>query len=136
MKITEDVMNDVMPLYFANECTSDTKQIVEEYFLEHPEFEQQSRQKYKDPFAEKNIPSLVHTEEVKTLRSTRRWMRVRSFVLAFAIFFSLCPFSFYHTDDRSYFLFLEHPSEALIYVPFAVVFWGIYFGIKRKMRTG
>jgi membrane protease YdiL (CAAX protease family) len=63
-------------------------------------------------------------------------MKVRSFVLAFAIFCSLCPFSYYHTDNGSAFLFLEHPSEALIYVPFAVVFWGIYFGIKQKLRTG
>ncbi|MGD0037978.1 MAG: hypothetical protein ABSC53_11890 [Bacteroidota bacterium] len=136
MKITEEVMNDLLPLYFANECSSDTKKLVEEYFQEHPEFEQQSRQKYKDLFADKNIPSLTPTEEVKALKSTRRWMKVRSFVLAFAIFFSLCPFSYYRTDNGSAFLFLEHPSEALIYVPFAVLFWGIYFGMKRRLRTG
>jgi hypothetical protein len=136
MKITEEVMSDLLPLYFATECSSDTKMLVEEYFQEHPEFEQQSRQKYKDLFADKNIPSLTHTEEVRALKSTRRWLKVRSFVLAFAIFFSLCPFSYYHTDNGSTFLFLEHPSEALIYVSFAVVFWGVYFGIKRRMRTG
>jgi hypothetical protein len=135
MKITEEVMNDLLPLYFAAECSGDTKMLVEEYFQEHPEFEQQSRQKYKDPFAEKDVPSLTHTEEVRTLRSTRRWMKVRSFVLAFAIFFSLCPFSYYRTDNGSAFLFLEHPSEALIYVPVAIVFWGFYFGIKRRLQT-
>ena len=135
MKITEEVMNDLLPLYFAAECSGDTKMLVEEYFQEHPEFEQQSRQKYKDLFAEKDVPSLTHTEEVRTLRSTRRWMKVRSFVLAFAIFFSLCPFSYYHSDNGSAFLFLEHPSEALIYVPVAIVFWGFYFGIKRRLQT-
>ena len=128
-------MNDLMPLYFANECSSDTKQIVEEYFREHPEFEIQSRQQYKDPFSETVIPSLPRSGEVLALKSTRRWMRTRSFVLAFAIFFSLCPFSFYSSDERSYFLFLDHPSDALIYVVFAVVFWVIYFGIKRKLRA-
>jgi hypothetical protein len=108
---------------------------VEEYFQEHPEFEQPSRQKYKDPFAN-TIPALPPTEEVRALKSTRRWMKVRSFALAFAIFFSVCPFSYYHSDNGSAFLFLDHPSEALIYVPFAVVFWCIYFGMKRKLRTG
>jgi hypothetical protein len=136
MKITEEVINDLLPLFFANECSSDTKKFVEEYFQEHPEFEQQSRQNYKDPFAENNVPSLTPTEEVRTLKSTRRWMKVRSFVLAFAIFFSLCPFSYYHSDNESAFLFLEHPAEALIFVPFAMVFWVIYFGIKRRLRTG
>ena len=136
MKITEEVINDLLPLFFANECSSDTKKFVEEYFQEHPEFEQQSRQKYKDPFAENNVPSLTPTEEVRALKYTRRWMKVRSFVLAFAIFFSLCPFSYYHSDNGSAFLFLEHPSEALIFVPFAMVFWVIYFGIKRRLRTG
>jgi hypothetical protein len=135
MKITEEVMNDLLPLYFANECSSDTKKLVEEYFQEHPEFEQPSRQKYKDPFAN-TIPALPPTEEVRALKSTRRWMKVRSFALAFAIFFSVCPFSYYHSDNGSAFLFLDHPSEALIYVPFAVVFWCIYFGMKRKLRTG
>jgi hypothetical protein len=135
MKITEEVMSDLLPLYFANECSSETKKLVEEYFQQHPEFEQQSRKQYKDPFIEKDVPSLMRTEEVRALKSTRRWIKVRSFVLAFAIFFSLCPFSYYHTDNGSAFLFLEHPSEALIYVPFAVVFWSIYFGIKRKLRA-
>jgi hypothetical protein len=135
MDIPEEVINDLLPLYFANECSSETKKLVEEYFLKYPEIEQQSRQTYKDPFANTPVPSLKPTEEVRVLKSTRRWMKLRSFVLAFAIFFSLCPFSFYHTDNGSTFLFLEHPSEALIYVPFAMVFWGMYFGIKRRLRT-
>jgi hypothetical protein len=135
MKITEEVMNDLMPLYFANECSNGTKQIVEEYFREHQEFEQQSRHQYKDPFAGNIIPSLPRNEEVRALKSTRRWIKARSFVLAFAIFFSLCPFSFYRNGDTSVFLFLDRPSEALIYVPFALVFWGIYFGMKRKLRA-
>jgi hypothetical protein len=136
MKITEEVINDLLPLYFATECSSDTKKLVEEYFQEHPEFEQQSRQQYRDPFAENNVPSLSPTEEVKALKYTRRWMKTQSFVLALAVFFSLCPFSYYRSDNGSGFLFFEHPSEALIFVPFAVVFWVIYFGIKRRLRTG
>jgi len=135
MKITEEVMNDLMPLYFANECSSDTKQIVEEYFQEHPEFGQRSRRQYKDPFVGSAVPSLPQNEEVRALKSTRRWMKARSFALAFAILFSLCPFSFYSNDERTNFLFLDHPSDALIYVVFAVVFWVIYFGIRRKLRA-
>jgi hypothetical protein len=135
MKITENVMNDLLPLYFANECSDDTKKLVDEYFGEHTAYEQLVRQQYQNPFAGKNIPLLQHSEEVRALKSTRRWMKARSFVLAFAIFFSLCPFSFYSSDERSYFLFLERPMEALIFVPIALVFWGIYFGIKRKMRV-
>jgi len=135
MNITEEVISDLLPLYFAHECSSETKILVEEYFQEHQEFEQQSRQNYKDPFAN-NIPSLTPAEEVRALKSTRRWMKMRSFVIAFAIFFSLCPFSYYHTANGSAFLFLDHPTEALIYVPFAVVFWCIYFGMKRRLRTG
>jgi hypothetical protein len=136
MKITEDVLNDLLPLYFANECSSDTKKFVDDYFQEHPAFERQAQQQYKDPFVGTAVPDLPRTEEVRTLQATRRWMKARSFVVGFAIFFSLCPFSFYHTDHGSTFLFLDHPSEAWIYVPLAVMFWGVYFGIKRKLRVG
>ena len=135
MKITEEVMNDLLPLYFAHECSSDTKKVVEEYFQEHPEFEQQSRRNYKDPFAVTDVPALAPTEEVKTLKYTRRWMKARSFALAFAICLSLCPFSYFRTDHGSAFLFVEHPAAALIYGSCAVIFWCIYFGIKRRLRT-
>jgi hypothetical protein len=135
MNITEEVLNDLLPLYFVNECSSDTKKLVEEYFVNHPAFERQARQQYKNPFAGTAIPDLPHTEEVRALQSTRRWIKARSFVIGFAIFFSLCPFSFYRLGDKSTFMFLDRPSEAAMYGAIALVFWGIYFGIKRKLRV-
>ena len=38
MKITRDVIYDLLPAYFANEVTADTRVLVEEFFESDPEF--------------------------------------------------------------------------------------------------
>jgi len=112
-------MNDLLPLYFANECSSDTKKLVEEYFQEHPEFEQRSRQNTKI-----RLPILslrCHTEEVRTLKIHRRWMKC-IICHCFRHFLFTVPFSYYHSDNGSGFSSLNiHPSINLC--TFAIVCW-------------
>ena len=38
MKITRDVIYDLLPAYFANEVTADTRALIEEFFGTDPEF--------------------------------------------------------------------------------------------------
>jgi hypothetical protein len=38
VKITRDVIYDLLPAYFANEATADTRALVEEFFESDPEF--------------------------------------------------------------------------------------------------
>ena len=37
MNITKNIINDLIPLYFANECSADTRALVEEYLQQYPE---------------------------------------------------------------------------------------------------
>jgi hypothetical protein len=38
MKITRDVIYDLLPAYFANEVSADTRALIEEFFASDPEF--------------------------------------------------------------------------------------------------
>ena len=38
MKITRDVMFDLLPAYFANEVSADTRALIDEFFTSDPEF--------------------------------------------------------------------------------------------------
>ena len=38
MKITRDVIYDLLPAYFANEVSADTRALIEEFFATDPEF--------------------------------------------------------------------------------------------------
>jgi hypothetical protein len=43
MNVTRDVMTDLLPVYFSGEASEDTKQLVEIYFRENPDFERIER---------------------------------------------------------------------------------------------
>src|SRR6516164_3104145 len=43
MNITQDVVTDLLPVYFSGEASSDTKSLVEEYFRGNPDFERMAR---------------------------------------------------------------------------------------------
>ena len=135
MNITENIINDLMPAYFSGECSGDTKRIVEEYFQDHPEFALQSRKQYENPFADKSLPRLKAESEVKALKFTRRLIKIRSTILGFAIFFSLAPFSFYHSGKQNFILIADRPAEAAVYAAIGLGLWMVYFGMKRKMRV-
>ena len=39
MNLTQEVVTDLLPIYFSGEASSGTKSLVEEYFRDHPDFE-------------------------------------------------------------------------------------------------
>ena len=43
MKITREVVTDLLPIYFSGEASSGTKSLVEDYFRENPDFERMAR---------------------------------------------------------------------------------------------
>ena len=43
MNVTREVMTDLLPVYFSGEASEDTKQLVENYFRENPDFERIAR---------------------------------------------------------------------------------------------
>ena len=72
------------------------------------------------------VPSAKSLDEVRSFREARRRLRRRSWLMAFAIFFSLVPFSFVWTGGRLWWLLRDAPASAAVYAALAVVFWVIY----------
>ena len=71
MKITDDVIADLLPLYYSGECSADTKLLVEQYFRENPDFEKQARLPSKEAFPQSIPQLLVKNDEMKSLAKTR-----------------------------------------------------------------
>jgi hypothetical protein len=135
MNITKDVITDLLPLYQAGEISEDTRKLVEAYLHDHPDFAQDTKAATTTLFPKTAVVPKPNLEELSALRKAKRILRLRSTILALAIFFSLCPFSFIHTGDRSYFLFAESPQSALPYAVVAVIFWIIWVFMKRRARA-
>lgn len=134
MTITKDVIADLLPLYISDECSPDTKLLIDEYLKANPEFAMQIKQFSQNPLPN-SIPHRLNKEdEMKTLAKTQRLIKRRTWLMGFAIFCTLAPFSVLHTGEKTYWLFLESPGSASVYAVLAVIFWAGYFMTKRNLR--
>jgi hypothetical protein len=133
MNVTKDVINDLLPLYAANDCSGDTRKLVDDYLQRNPAEAEQLRRIMSAPVPGA-APSPAELDEARSLRKARRTVRRRSFLLGLAIFFSLTPFSFFVTEKQSYWLLLDAPMTALIYGALGVVCWAAYAVARYRLR--
>ncbi len=135
MNITRNIITDLLPLYYSGECSEDTKLLVEKYLQNNPDFRQQANLLSQNPFPDRIPPNLNTDDEMKSLVRTRRLLRIRSYVMASAIFCSLAPFSFFSTEEKFYWLFSYSPTSALIYGILGICLWATYWVVKRKTHN-
>lgn len=133
MNVTKDVINDLYPLYVEKECSADTRALVEEYLQRNPQHAEELRRVMSAPLPGV-VPPAKDLEEVQSLREARRRVRRRSWLLGFAIFFSLAPFSISNINGRIWWCLRDAPGTALIYATIAVFLW-ILYAVNRK-RSG
>lgn len=134
MNITKNIINDLIPLYFANECSADTRALVEEYLQHNPEQAGELRRIINTPVPGP-VPPAKNLDEVRAFRQTRRSLRRRSWLMALAIFFSLAPFSFFSADGRSWWFLRDATASALVYAAIGVGFWILYAVERSRSRS-
>jgi hypothetical protein len=130
MNVTKEVITDLFPLYVANECSKDSRALVEQYLRDNPSQAEELRRVMNTPVPG-GAAKLAGSEEVRSLREARRRVRRQSWLMGLAIFFSLVPFSFLVTGGKIYWVFRESPSTAIIYGLLGIVCWGAYFLMRR-----
>jgi hypothetical protein len=134
MTITENVVADLLPLYAAKECSADTRRVVEEYLKAHPEYAGRADALLQDPLPGSAPGPPDNDDAMKTLSRTKRLLKQRTYFMAFAIFCSLTPFSFFFSNGTVRWLLSESPISAAIYGVGALILWTGYF-ITRKQLT-
>ena len=134
MNVTKDIINDLMPLYAAHECSADSRALVEEYLQQNPRQAEELRRIMSMP-PPGAIPPARDVAESQSFREARRRLARRNGLMALAIFFSLAPFSFISTEGHVWWLLRDAPWSALVYGALAVVFWSLYFGQRRRSQS-
>src|SRR5271168_2583791 len=99
MNVTKQIIDDLIPLYAANECSGDTRALVEEYLQQNPQQAEELRRIMSTPLPGA-VPSARNLEETRSFREARRRLRRRNSLMALAIFFSLAPLSFFSDGVR------------------------------------
>ncbi len=130
MNVTKEVISDLFPLYIANECSVDSRALVEQYLRQNPGEAEQLKRVMSTSVLNRG-PELGKSEEVRALCRARSRLRRQSWLMGFAIFLSLLPFSFLFTGGKIYWVFRESPTTAIIYGLLGIVCWAAYFLIRR-----
>ncbi|RLE27118.1 MAG: hypothetical protein DRJ61_17780 [Acidobacteria bacterium] len=137
MKITRDIIMDLLPIYLSGEAGEDTRALVEAYCEHDAELGNVLKAGGEDPFGKNDTPNPIEEVEMKALRRAKKMLRTRSTVLGLAIFFSLTPFSFVFTNDQGMrWIVLEGPIwYPALYLGFALLSWTTFAIMKHRMLS-
>jgi hypothetical protein len=134
MNITKEIISDLLPLYVANECSPDTRALVEDYLQRNPQEATALRRIMSTALSETPLPA-ARLDEIGSLREARRRLRLRSGLLATAIFFSLMPLSFCFTGEKTWWMLRDAPMSALAYGILGAAGW-VAYAIERHRSRG
>lgn len=133
MNISQDVITDLLPLYFSGEASADSRALVDAFFRANPDFAKVARRSVKVEMPVTPGPEAV--VEKKSLRRVSRILRVRSTLLGLALFCTLLPFTVLVRDgDVDFFMLRDHTSFAVFIGVAAGFFWGAYFRTHWALR--
>ena len=134
MKLEREVIVDLLPAYFSGEASAATRTLVEEYFREHPDFEQSARSAGQSLESLKVAPSSVDQEREKlALERARMVTETRSSFLWLAILFSAMVFAFRIHDGKIVWIFWgANPFPGVAFSAVAVFLWIMYFYTRKR----
>jgi len=141
MKVTRDVITDLLPAYLAGEASSDTRALIEDFLRGDPEFARTVEAQKSALASRGDLPNfggadLSADHEVQTLARTRAMIKQRSWLLALAWMFTVFPFSFAYENGRLIFMLLRDvPVLAGCCWLWAAIFWALYLRMRYRLRT-
>lgn len=130
MKPDEDVILDLLPLYFSGDASAASRAMIEAYFEEHPRFAQAMRA---SQVSAPGVPGAAAPNSghaaITRVRTQLKW---RSALMAIAIFCSIAPFTFALDSGRIvYFMWRDAPLTAAVYAGVAALVW-IAIGLSAR----
>lgn len=133
MKITRDVVKDLLAVYSAGEASSDTRALVEEWLRSDPELARQVEQAGSVTLPE--VPPLPPTIEKQALDRTRRHLRWRMVLFGLAAYVTTLPFSITFGSRGYEGLLIDEWPERIVVMALAVALWVIFWRVSRRARV-
>jgi predicted anti-sigma-YlaC factor YlaD len=142
MRITWNVISDLLPGYLANEASEDTVRLIEEFLAENPQYRQIVDRERADLASDENTlrraarHELPPDHEMATLAQARARMERKSWLLALALMMTIFPLSFEVQGGRLTFLMIrDAPPLGMLCWLAAIVFWALYLRTRRGLRS-
>ncbi len=135
MKVTQNVIQDLLPVYVAGEASADTVSLVEDFLRSDPELARTVDGLRGGALPE--IPvALRPTQEKEVLTMTKQLLRWRGILMGLALFLTLLPLSFRFSNGRITWMFLQESPVALtVAVGLAAASsWGGFLYVRRRLE--
>ena len=139
MKITQNVVMDLLPVYLSGDASPDTKDLIEEFLRQDPELakavEAQKREfgRQQELLEPAGAPPVDH--ELRTLAQTRSLMERQKWSMALALMLTGFPFSFVFSGGHLAFMIVrDQPLLAAASWFGAAILWIQYFITRRRLR--
>jgi len=135
MKITRDVVTDLLPAYFSEEASADSRALIKEFFAADPEFEQMARTLANArERIEVATPAQDSEAEKETLRKTRAMLHSRNAWFAFGIAYLLASLLSLPRHGHWWILFRENPFAAKFFFLFGLLCCGLSLFFNWRLR--
>ena len=137
MKITRDVISDLLPAYLADEATADTRALIAEAAAADPDIArlvESARQERIDPMTQVAL-ALPRDLERDVVARTRKVLRRRTWTFALALFFTCLPLAFaFHGGTITFLMARDEPGSRLLWLS-AAYLWFDYVRQGRRLSN-
>jgi hypothetical protein len=135
MRITEEVMNDLLTLHLSGEASPDTKSLIESYARENPAFAARLEAAARPPMFDGAAAPRSFDRELQVLAETRQFIFLRTLFVAAALLFTVVPFTFTFGSAGVHFLLLGHfPGLVWSSWSLAAASWAAAYVMSRRIR--
>ena len=135
MKLNSDIINDLIELNELGLASKASQELIKKYLKDNPNFSLKQNE-----INSKDINfSTEEIDEMNILNKTKKTLRNRMLLFAFAIFFTLLPLSFGNVSWSKYegvhWLWIDNPEIAVIIGLFALFLWLQYYRLNKKVNS-
>ena len=134
MKITRDVILDLLPVYLADEASDDTRALVEQFLADDPTLAKLVEQSHQEKwFGEIPVP-LNKEHEMKSFEKTKRLLFQEKVFMALAIVTTLMMVAFRFGENGVEWLWIDSPQVGGLMLIVAGLFWTAFLNVAHILN--
>lgn len=123
MNVTRDVIIDLWPGYVEGEASTDTRALIEAFFVQDPEFARLVKERSAEPVLKYEVGCLPPDREAQALVRTKRSLRGFNWLFFFAVLFTSFAFGRIVSDTS----WDVSPMNFIVTASIAATFWIAFF---------
>ena len=134
MKISRDVMLDLLPLYLADEASDDTRALVEQFLAEDRALAKLVEQSNQNQWIEKAPIPLNKEHEMISFEKTKQLLFQQKLFLALAVATTLFFIAFRFDENGVEWLWINSPGMGWAIFVVTSLFWTAFLNVAHRLN--